>query len=158
MNHRSFLVTLPILVAMHKWLPNLVAKFWLPNLVLYQTVPWKSRYLKNGRFSFNVMTLKENLPLCFGRMVWFYQNSKQEIKRFTQIYKRYGCDTVTSENEDLFSIKYHYFKNQSFISCHIFIILLWDTCGLVWCFNEIKCVVWANRFLVIFVPKISANF
>ena len=22
---------------MHKWLPNLVAKFWLPNLVLYQT-------------------------------------------------------------------------------------------------------------------------
>ena len=23
---------------MHKWLPNLVAKFWLPNLVLYQTV------------------------------------------------------------------------------------------------------------------------
>ena len=29
---------LPILVAMHKWFPNLVAKFWLPNLVLYQTV------------------------------------------------------------------------------------------------------------------------
>ena len=24
-------------IAMHKWLPNLVAKFWLPNLVLYQT-------------------------------------------------------------------------------------------------------------------------
>ena len=26
---------------MHKWLPNLVAKFWLPNLVLYQTAQWK---------------------------------------------------------------------------------------------------------------------
>ena len=30
-------ICLPILVAMHKCLPNLVAKFWLPNLVKYQT-------------------------------------------------------------------------------------------------------------------------
>ena len=30
---------------MHKWLPNLVAKFWLPNLVLYQTAVCPSQFL-----------------------------------------------------------------------------------------------------------------
>ena len=34
---------------MHKWLPNLVAKFWLPNLVLYQTDKNTSvHYGRNG--------------------------------------------------------------------------------------------------------------
>ena len=44
---------LPILVAMHKWLPKLVAKFWLPNLSLYQTVYWACDYLCMLGFKLN---------------------------------------------------------------------------------------------------------
>ena len=45
---------------MHKWLPNLVAKFWLPNLVLYQTVQWKFNRNSNIFIAFENVFFLQN--------------------------------------------------------------------------------------------------
>ena len=56
---------------MHKWLPNLVAKFWLPNLVLYQIVDDGSTLVqvKHGAYRHQAITWAKVDPVQWCHVV-----------------------------------------------------------------------------------------
>ena len=65
---------------MHKWLPNLVAKFWLPNLVLYQTahipfIPSESTLPFLSYSNFNILPWKSKDNIICEVNVWSHNVS-----------------------------------------------------------------------------------